>query len=237
VGQAQSTSMISYDSNIDGKWNDGSAKTVTTFDDRFPKPFVNGKGFEMHASGNPVLKLDGHGVGTLEADPGHGRVYIDSVNYKAVTEYELRFNDENIDNHTCQTQSRHQQGGDGPNRFGGISHMIDRKGKKCGSKLEKFHNEHISGPEVSLPKPIDIGQWVKVRLTDIPNQTDKSIQSKMEINFDGSGFVKCVEHKYTGLEPYMVDEAKFRESSYTWFRVNNDQKGSISVRNIKQTAL
>jgi hypothetical protein len=109
-------------------------------------------------------------------------MYIDSVNYKAITEYELRFDDDKIDNHTCQTQSRHQEGGDGPNRFGGISHMIDRKKKKCGSKLEKFHNEHIDGPEPDLPKDIPVGKWVKVRLTDIPNEQGKSISSKMEID-------------------------------------------------------
>ena len=232
------TGSVLYDSNDIGKWNDGTAKTVKTFDDRFPKPFVNGKGFEMHASGDPRLILDGSGVGKLEADGGHGRLYIDSANYKAVTEYELRFDDDNIDNHTCQTQSRHQEGGEGPNRFGGISHMIDRKKKKCGSKVEKFHNEHIRGPEPDLPKDIDIGKWVKVRLTDIPNEEKKSISSKMEIDFnDGKGFVKCVEEEYKGLEDYMVDESSFNERSYTWFRVNNTKTGSISIRNIRQTSI
>ncbi|HEY7228247.1 MAG TPA: hypothetical protein VH481_08990 [Nitrososphaeraceae archaeon] len=228
---------VLYDSNVVGKWNDGTVKTVTTFDDRFPKPFVNGKGFEMHASGNPRLKLDGTGVGTLEADAGHGRVYIDSVNYNAITEYELRFNDDNIDNHTCQTQSRHQAGDPPQNRFGGVHHKIDRKNKVCGLKVEKFHNDHIDGPEVALPKKIDVGQWVKVRLTDTPDQDEKSITVKMEIDFDGSGFVKCVENKFKNLESYMVDKAKFQESSYTWFRLNNEATGSISIKNIKQTSI
>lgn len=232
------TGTILYDSNGIGKWNDGTVKVVTDFDDRFPEPFENGKGFVMAASGKPRLKLDGTGIGTLEANKGHGRMYIDSVNYKAITEYELRFDDDKIDTHTCQTQSRHQEGGDGPNRFGGISHMIDRKKKKCGSKLEKFHNVHIKGLEPKLPQAIDIGQWIKVRLTDIPDEEEKSISSKMEIDFnDGNGFVECVEKKYTGLEDYMVDRSSFEERSYTWFRVNNKKTGSISIRNIKQTSI
>jgi hypothetical protein len=225
-----------YNSNTIGKWNDGTAKTVTTFDYRFPQPFKNGKGFEMHASGNPRLKLEGNGIATLEADAGHGRVYIDSVNYKAITEYELRFNDENIDNHTNQTQSRHQAGDPPENRFGGVSHMIDRKTKTCGTKLEKYHNVHIDGPEASLPKPIAVGQWIKVRNTDIPDEAAKTISIKMEIDF-GSGYEKVLEHKFTGLETYMVDETTFKKISYTWWRVNCTKTGSISLRNIRQTAL
>jgi len=55
------TGTVLYDSNDIGKWNDGTAKTVKIFDDRLKKPFVNGKGFEMHASGDPRLILDGEG--------------------------------------------------------------------------------------------------------------------------------------------------------------------------------
>jgi len=240
-----STGTILYDSNTIGKWNDGTAKKVTDFDDRCPKPFVNGKGFEMHASGEPRLILDGHGVGTLEADSGHGRVYIDSVNYNAVTEYDLMFNDNIIDNHTCQTQSRHEE--DGPpehndNGFGGVNYKIDRKEKLCGLKIEKYHEKegenHIDGPEKKLPKDIELNQWVRVRLTTIPNEQEKTIYSKMEIDWnDGADFIKCIEHKYKNLEDYMVKKSDFENISYTWWRINNEETGSISIRNIVQTAL
>lgn len=228
---------VLYSSNTDGYWKDGQVMTVTTFDSRFLKPFGNWKGLEMHGSGNPMLKLDGKGIGTLEADKGHGRFYIDSVNYKAITEYELRFNDDNIDNHTCQTQSRHQEVDPPENRFGGIRHMIDRKKNECSLKIEKFHNEYINVPEVTLPKSIALGQWVNVRLTDIPNQSEKSISVKMEIDYDGNGYLKCAEHVFKNLESYMVDEAKYQKLSYTWFRVDNETTGSISIRNIEQTAI
>jgi hypothetical protein len=236
---------VLYDSNEIGKWKfSGPEKIIKTFDDRFPKPFVNGKGLEMHASGNPVLTLDGTGVGTLEADPGHGRVYIDAVNYMAVTEYELRFNDNAIDNHTCQTQSRHEELPESQkeNRFGGLHHMIDRKNKKCGLKVERFHNDHLEDqPKKTLPKSIAIGQWVKVRLTDTPDQSAKTVNLKQEIDWnDGEGFIKTIEHKFTGLKDYMVNETKFKQISYTWFRINNkesNQKGSISIRNIIQTSI
>lgn len=229
---------ILYDSNAIGKWDDKTVRTITAFDNRFPKPFVNGKGLVMAASGHPKLKLDGNGIGTLEADSGHGRFFIDSVNYKAITEYELRFNDDVIDNHTCQTQSRHQEGGSTKNRFGGLHHKIDSVNKQCGLKIEKFHNKHINGPEKDLPKDIVAGQWVKVRLTDTPDQTAKTINLKQEIDWnDGEGFIKTVEHKFTGLEDYMVDEVKFKQISYTWWRINNEDTGSISIRNIKQISI
>ena len=94
-------------------------------------------------------------------DKGHGRYYCDVINYKAFIEYELRFNDTNIENHTCQLQSRHQEGGVEDNRFGGLSFKIDRK--TVGLKIEKFHNEHETGPEKNLPKEIAVGQWVRVK--------------------------------------------------------------------------
>ena len=84
------TGNVLYDSTI-GKWN--KTITITDADPDFPKPFVGGKGMELHASGNPTFKFDGTGVGTLEADGGHGRTYIDCNNNGSTLEYELRFND------------------------------------------------------------------------------------------------------------------------------------------------
>jgi hypothetical protein len=241
------TGKVLYDSNDQGKWKfDGESKEITEFDKRFDPPFCNGKGIEMHASGKPRLILDGHGVGTLEADEGHGRFYLDSVNYNAVTEYDLRFNDDNIDNHTCQTQSRHQE--EGPpehnnNGFGGVNYVIDRKKNVCSLKIEPFHTKekgekHIEGPEKKLPKEIKLNKWVRVRLTTVSDEEEKTISSKMEIDWnDGDGFTKCVENKYKHLEDYMVKKSDFEKISYTWWRINNKKTGSISIRNIKQTAI
>jgi hypothetical protein len=233
---------VLWDSNKDGKWNNGKSRTVKSKQHEGPKPFQNGKGFEMRASGKPRLIIDGHGVATLEADEGHGRVFVDSVNYKSVTEYDLRFNDDNIDNHTCQTQSRHDEGGKPENKFGGVNYKIDRKEKVCGLKIETFHSKkgenHIDGPEKKLPKAIKLDEWVRVRLTTIPNEQAKTISSKMEIKWnDDDDFIKCLEHNYKNLENYMVKKSDFEKISYTWWRVNNKKTGSISLRNIKQTSI
>ena len=59
----------------------------------------------MEASGHPRMIID-KGLATLEADGGHGRGFIDACNYEGVLEYELRFNDEKIDNHTAQTKEQ-----------------------------------------------------------------------------------------------------------------------------------
>src|SRR5580765_721660 len=224
-----------YDSNTMGKWNNGKARKTSDFDTELPKPYCDGKGFTCEASGKPRVEVDGKGVATLQADSGHGRFYVDSINYGAITEYELRFNDAIVDTHTNQTQSRHQEGGAETNRFGGISHKIDRKTGEVGTKLEKFHNEHISGKDVKLSEKIEVGQWIKVRNTDTPNQEKKTITVKIEIDFGkGEGYKKLLEHTYSNLEPYMVDKATFMKRSYTWFRINNLRTASISLRNIKQ---
>jgi hypothetical protein len=102
------------------------------------------------------------------------------------------------------------------------------------SKLKFFGAEIFPLPF----KDIEVNHWVRVRLTTISNEQQKSIFSKMEIDWkDGAGFIKCLEHKYTNLENYMVKKSDFENISYTWWRINNKDTGSISIRNIVQTAL
>ena len=203
---------VLYDSNIQGKWKNGHARLVEDFDPDCPKPFVNAMGLEMHASGSPRLKIDGNGEATLEADKGHGRYYCDVINYKAFIEYELRFNDTNIENHTCQLQSRHQEGGVEDNRFGGLSFKIDRK--TVGLKIEKFHNEHETGPEKNLPKEIAVGQWVKVRNTPKVDNAAHKINQKIEIDYnDGAGFREVIANEFTNAADYYTDPTKFLQRS------------------------
>lgn len=234
---------VLWDSNKTGNWNNGKSRKVIKTKE---KPFQNNGGIQMHASGKPRLIIDGHGVGRLEANAGHGRFYVDAVNYKSVTEYDLKFDDDNIDTHTCQTQSRHQEKGPpehNNNGFGGVQYKIDRKKKECGLKIEKFHvrgesKNHIDGPEKKLPKDIKVDNWIRVRLTTIPNEKEKTISSKMEIKWNDDGdFIKCIEHKYKNLENYMVNKSDFEKISYTWWRINNEKTGSISLRNIKLTSI
>ena len=221
------TGNVLYDSTI-GKWN--RTITITDADPDFPKPFVGGKGMEMHASGNPTFKFDGTGVGTLEADGGHGRTYIDCNNNGSTLEYELRFNDTAIENHTCQLRSRHQEGDPPENRQGGDSFKIDLK--TVGLKLEKYHNEHISGEEKPHGLPLKVGEWIKVKLTDKPDYTKGEIYQSIELNGQ-----KVIEGTQKNLPPYLLKKEDYDKRSYLWLRVNNTQKGSVSFKNIRLTAI
>jgi len=219
-----------YDSNTMGNWKNGNARIVTGIDPDCPPVFTNGKGLELHASGNPVMKIDGQGIATLEADPGHGRAYVDAINNGCIAEYDLRFNDTIIENHTCQLRSRHQEGEPPEHRQGGDSFKIDLK--TVGLKLEKYHNEHIAGPEKPHGRSIAIGQWVHVKLTDKPDYQKGEIYESIEL--DG---VKVIENTFTNLPPYLMKKSDYDERSYFWLRINNVKKGSVSFRNVKLTAL
>jgi len=223
-----------YDSSTTGRWRQ-SPRVIRTgqHDPLFRPPFCNGKGLEPHASGQPRFAIDGKGVGTLQADAGHGRIYIDTNNYYTITDYFLKFNDNIIDNHTLQTQSRHQEGGVGPNRFGGVNFMIDRKRGGCGTKIEIYHNEHIGGPDFRLPKPIGVGQWIQVKASTFPNQQQRSIFVRLQLNY-GQGFINAFQYQFNNVPPYAVYAPSFQQRSYVWFRVNNTSTGSISLMNVRQ---
>ena len=227
---------ILYDSNVIGKWNQ-SPRVIKSgdYDHLFRPPFCNGKGLAPHASGNPRFSINGQGVGTLQADAGHGRIYIDSVNYNAITDYFLRFNDNNIRNHTVQTQSRHQEGGANSNRFGGVNFEISREEMGASTKIELYHGtgaNHIDGPNVRLPKPIAVGQWVQIKASTFPNQAQRTIFVRLQINY-GQGFINLLQHTYR-VPDYAVYAPMYLQKSYTWYRVNNDRTGSISLMNVRQ---
>jgi hypothetical protein len=226
-----------YDSSTIGRWRQ-NPRVIRTgqHDPLFRPPFCNGKGLEPHASGQPRFAIDGKGVGTLQADSGHGRIYVDTNNYYTITDYFLKFNDNIIDNHTCQTQSRHQEGGANTNRFGGVNFMIDRKRGGCGTKIELYHgtgSNHIEGPTARLPKPIGVGQWVQVKASTFPNQAQRSIFIRLQINY-GQGFLNALQYEYKNLPSYTVYAPSFQQRSYFWLRVNNTSTGSVSFMNVRQ---
>ena len=227
---------LSYDSNTDGKWNNGHPRTVRVIDTDCPRPFTGGKGLVMHASGNPQLEIDGEGTAILVCQPGHGRFYTDVCNYNSVIEYEINFMDTNVENSTCQSRSRHQEGGPPQNRFGGLGAKISPV--EVGLKIEKFHNEHESGVKKSLAIKLEIGKWYKVRYTVTDNADSTAINQKLELDYaDGEGYKTVLENKKINPPAYYVDRKSFEKKSYYWLRMNNSKTGKVGFRNIKLTAL
>ena len=104
---------VIYDSNVNGKWNNGVKRTVTTSEGNIAS---NGKGFWCAASGDPTLIIDGDGVAHLKGGSG------------------------GVDNLSLRLRSRHNMGGDCSNRFGGFGTSIDKVDN--GTKTESCHNNH-----------------------------------------------------------------------------------------------
>ncbi|TVM01113.1 MAG: hypothetical protein CV087_11315 [Candidatus Brocadia sp. WS118] len=220
---------VLYDSNIDGKWNNGVARTVEDSEgDQSP----NGKGLYTAASGNPKLVLDGQGVGTLTCGDGHGRIYIKATNYNCILETEFNILDDTVENFSQKVRSRHQEGGSPENRFGGVGFTIARP--NVGHKIEKFHNEHEKGFDEILQKKLELNKWYKSRFTcqDVPD----GILQRGEIDYnDGNGYVKVSETVFKNPPAYYVDKNKFMEESYIWLRLNGS--GRIAMRNVRLTAI
>ena len=93
----------------------------------------------MAASGNPKLIVEADGSFHLEADEGHGRVYVKACNYNSKTTGETMFEDGNIDDTNIKVRNRHQMGGDCDNRQGGIGCVWEQP-NKIESKLEVCHD-------------------------------------------------------------------------------------------------
>ena len=217
------TGKAAYDSNTNGGWANGQARTVTGADGNIQP---DGKGLEMHASGDPTLIIDGQGTAILQCQPGHGRAYIFAKNYNGVLEEEIMF-DANVENHTIQTRSRHQEGGDGPNRFGGLSAKVSPV--DVGLKIERFHNEHLADTEKPLATKLELGKWHKVKYTFNDTADGKGIYQKLEVN----GQIVIEQTTTEGIEPYFQDKASFAKNSYFWLRMNNTKAAKLGIRNVK----
>lgn len=102
-----------WDSNRDGKWNDGNKRTITVKQGN-QKP--DDKSIFVAASGSPKLEVDGNGIAHLVAGSGEP------------------------DNLSLKVRSRHQAGGSCENRFGGFGCAFDRT--SIDMKTESCHNFH-----------------------------------------------------------------------------------------------
>jgi len=143
-----------WDSNVNGKWNDGVKRTLTTKEGG-QKP--NDKSIFVAASGSPKLDIDGDGVAHLVAGTG-------------------------CDNLSIRLRSRHQ--GECNNvslppeqRFGGHGWAIDKTGA-VEFKTEEYHNVHSNAH--SFSSAIDPGtEWHHVHQTCKGNISTFTIDGKL----------------------------------------------------------
>lgn len=129
----EQTGDVLWDSNTDGKWNDGNKRTITI---KQGNQQPNDKSIFVAASGNPKLDIDGDGVAHLVGGTGE------------------------FDNLSLKLRSRHQAGGSCENRFGGFGCSFDRS--SIDMKTESCHNFHentIGGNHAGVKN----GEWHKFR--------------------------------------------------------------------------
>lgn len=224
---------VLYDSNVDGKWNDGNARVIKGSKDGNIGP--NGKGLYTAASGSPEFHIDGAGVGTLITQPGFGRIYICVNNYNARLEYEFNIKSGSVDNLSEKTRSRHQMGGACDNRQGGLGSHVALSGE-VGFKGEQCHNVQEGGTKGQLPKKIQINTWYKSKYEYRDSPDGKSILQTRWIDYnDGNGFVKVLDRNWNNPFPSFFNKAMFDKQSEFWLRLNGS--GEISFKNVKVTAL
>lgn len=221
-----------YCSNRDGKWDNGKERTIKS-GQKDGDTGPNGKGLYTAASGDPQFYINGKGEGTLICKPGHGRIYICACHYNAILEKEFKIMDKNVDNVSDKLRSRHQEGGECEDRFGGFGGSISLD--ECGVKIEVCHNVHADSKSADLAKPLKIGQWYKDRMQIRDSADKKAVVCTRWIDYgDGKGYVRVLEHKMTRLKPYMMDKPTFDKKSYFWLRMNNeDGIGKIAFRNVR----
>lgn len=218
-----------YDSNRDGKWDNGVKRTITG---KEGNTGPDGLGLYTAASGNPHLVVDGNGTAHLFSSR-FGRIYICAKNYSSVLEMDFNIENTAVDNLSLKLRSRHQEGGAGPNRGGGEGWAISLK--DWDSKRENFHNEHSPLGSKKLSQTLKIGTWYKLRFTCKDAGANK-IQLIGEIDY-GQGFVKEMDLIDSGAPSYFFDKVLLQKNSYFWIRCNASGNASVGLKNVRLTRL
>lgn len=219
---------VLWDSNRDGKWNDGNKRIVTKSEGDIG---ANGKGLWMAASGKPRLEIIGDGTSNLICDAGHGRYYVAVCNFNARLETEFVLS-KGTDNLSLKLRSQHQEGGNCDHRFGGYGCSISLD--EIGFKREDCHNIHSNSKSKSLPQRLRTDTWYGIKFSVFNDRDNKMVNYLAEVDFkDGAGYTPVLAHVDPKPKPYMMDKASFMKKSYYWTRQNNEETAVIRLRNQK----
>ena len=227
-GSTPVTGDTLWDSNRDGKWNNGKKRTVA---DTEGSQSPNGKGYHTAASGNPRLHVDGNGVAHLEADGGHGRIYVKATNFNSKLEFSFMFETATIDNISLKLRSRRNMGGSCENRFGGFGAHIDRTGG-VGFKTESCRNNRENSIDGKAGGAFELNTWHTCAYSCYNSPDNKTVNFKMDI--DGK---TVATGKHPSPKPFMMDEASFMKESYFWLRINNGSTGKVAFKNVRLTKI
>ena len=221
--------IVLWDSNVHLKTGKGY-KITDTYGSQEP----NGKGVFMAASGSPRVLVNPDGQFFLEADAGHGRMYIKATNYNARMEGEIMFVDEAIRNSTWRLRSRHNEGGGEGNNFGGFGATCEREEQLAEYATEPYHNVHENDIKKPLAKPIELNKWLKFKYSVQDSPDGKEVLFNTQYDYgDGKGWVTVLTGKHPNPKPYYMDKALYEKESYAWLRINNESTGKVAYRNVR----
>jgi len=213
------TGEVLFDSHIHSKLHDGKVRTITQ------EGIITacGNGVECRASGSPKITVNADNTFSLW-DNDLGRFYGYTCNYDSIMELECAFWDSGDQTNSLKLRSRHNEGGDPVNRFGGYGFAV--KSNTWDSKREDYHNVHTSMGGGSLPTPLKVKQYFKIRFT----VKDDGSQVKLIGEVNG---VKVMDTADKSPKPYMLDKALYAKQSYYWVRQNTTTLAELRIKSLR----
>jgi len=207
---------VIYDSHINSHLHNGVVRRFTTEGN-----------LECRASGNPYIQVNADGTFSLW-DSDLGRFYLYVNNYNVMLELVWAFgNSPSGTNLSLKIRSRHNEGGDCSNRFGGYGFAMTRT--QYDAKREPCHNIHDESLGGNLPKNLGTGQYHQIQFSvkDMPKPTQTAV-------LDG---VRVRQWTDTNPAPYMINQAMYAARSYIWVRQNTTALTEIRIKSLRMIAI
>jgi hypothetical protein len=209
---------VLWDSNVNGKWNNGRKRTITGANELDP----DSKDVEVAAGSSRKFEVVGDGTAKITGD--RARIYVHVNNYNAQMEISYIPNPSLDNTLSLRLRSRHNEPDPPENRFGGYGVTVSLdKGEPA---REEYHNVHTSFPDFELPRKMEYGKMYTLRYSVHDTADGKQVEMWLEIDYDNNGnFIEVGRWKDPKPLPYMLDKALYLKKSYVWVRVNGQHTG------------
>jgi hypothetical protein len=209
---------VLWDSNVNGKWNNGRKRTMTSAHEFDP----DSKNVEVAAGSSRKFEVFGDGMAKITGD--RARIYVHVNNYNAQMEISYIPNPSLDNTLSLRLRSRHNEPDPPENRFGGYGVAVSLDEGKPGR--EEYHNEHTSFPDFKLPYKMQYGKMYTLRYSVHDTADGKQVEMWLEIDYENNGnFIEVGRWKDPKPLPYMLDKELYLKKSYVWVRVNSQHTG------------
>jgi calcineurin-like phosphoesterase family protein len=203
-----------------GIWDNGKDRTFTSTDPDDPRS-------QMRAGENRSCHVDGKGTAYFSG--ARGRMYWYATNYDFIMQFDMIWND-TIDNIGLRGRSRHNEGGDCNNAFGGYGANYHKADMDFKSEDSHSAGGGVGSSTFKYPQAFEAGKkyGIKFQLKDDPKP-----HMLFWIDYkDGKGFVKVGDYIDEKPLPCRVNRKSFEEISYLWLRTNGGAPKDYAVSNV-----